>query len=65
MISFIVIYVYICDNDMMFVCYPQGVGPTAQRAAVIAGVLLPTYDLVKHHILHTGIMEDTKELHFL
>ena len=42
----------------------QGVGPTAQRAAVVAGVELPAYDLCKKHIIRFGL-GDTKETHFL
>ncbi|XP_075213374.1 uncoupling protein Bmcp mitochondrial isoform X2 [Lycorma delicatula] len=30
----------------------RGVGPTAQRAAVIAAVELPVYDLCKHHLMN-------------
>jgi solute carrier family 25 (mitochondrial carrier), member 14/30 len=29
----------------------RGVGPTAQRAAIIAGVELPVYDFCKHHLM--------------
>ncbi|KAK7486487.1 hypothetical protein BaRGS_00022288 [Batillaria attramentaria] len=43
----------------------RGVGPTAQRAAVVAGVELPAYDLCKKHILMSGLLGDTKETHFL
>lgn len=43
----------------------QGVGPTAQRAAIVAGVELPAYDLCKKHIVQSGLMGDTKETHFL
>ncbi|XP_067007359.1 mitochondrial uncoupling protein Bmcp isoform X2 [Anabrus simplex] len=31
----------------------RGVGPTAQRAAIIAAVELPVYDLCKHHLMGT------------
>jgi solute carrier family 25 protein 14/30 len=31
----------------------RGVGPTSQRAAIIAGVELPVYDLCKHYLLDT------------
>lgn len=31
----------------------KGVNPTAQRAAVIAGVELPVYDLCKSHLMGT------------
>ncbi|XP_025079621.1 kidney mitochondrial carrier protein 1-like isoform X1 [Pomacea canaliculata] len=43
----------------------RGVGPTAQRAAIVAGVELPAYDLCKKHIVQSGLMGDTKETHFL
>ncbi|KAK7090607.1 kidney mitochondrial carrier protein 1-like [Littorina saxatilis] len=43
----------------------RGVGPTAQRAAVVAGVELPAYDLFKKSIIGTGVLGDTKETHFL
>ena len=37
-------------------CAPlQGVGPTVQRAAVLAGVLLPSYDLCKKTFLGWGL----------
>ncbi|KAH9514639.1 hypothetical protein Btru_023162 [Bulinus truncatus] len=43
----------------------RGVGPTAQRAAIVAGVELPVYDAVKKHIILSGYMGDTKGTHFL
>ncbi|KAK6195386.1 hypothetical protein SNE40_000830 [Patella caerulea] len=43
----------------------RGVGPTAQRAAVVAGVELPAYDICKKHIIKSGYLGDTKETHFL
>ena len=43
----------------------QGVGPTAQRAAVIAGVLLPSYDFFKKLILDSGLLQDNIATHFL
>jgi len=43
---------------------PQGVGPTAQRAAVIAGVLLPSYDYFKKAILDYNLMADNTATHF-
>jgi len=43
----------------------RGVGPTAQRAAVVAGVELPAYDLFKKQIINSGYLGDTKETHFL
>ena len=51
--------------DASGTCVPQGVGPTAQRAAVVAGVELPAYDLCKKHIIRSGFLGDTKETHFL
>ena len=42
----------------------QGVGPTAQRAAVIAGVLLPSYDFFKKLILDSGLLRDNIATHF-
>ena len=44
---------------------PQGVGPTAQRAAVVAGVELPAYDLFKKKIIQSGYLGDCKETHFM
>ncbi|XP_035828679.1 kidney mitochondrial carrier protein 1 isoform X2 [Aplysia californica] len=43
----------------------RGVGPTAQRAAVVAGVELPAYDIFKKYIILSGYLGDTKETHFL
>ncbi|XP_055868352.1 kidney mitochondrial carrier protein 1-like isoform X2 [Biomphalaria glabrata] len=43
----------------------RGVGPTAQRAAIVAGVELPVYDAVKKHIISTGYLGDSKGTHFL
>lgn len=42
----------------------RGVGPTAQRAAVIAGVELPVYDWCKKKILDLKIMGDNPYTHF-
>ncbi|XP_068686633.1 kidney mitochondrial carrier protein 1-like isoform X1 [Montipora foliosa] len=42
----------------------RGVGPTAQRAAVIAGVELAVYDWVKKNILDHKIMDDNPYTHF-
>lgn len=42
----------------------RGVGPTAQRAATVAGVELPAYDLCKKTFINWGIMGDTKANHF-
>nr|XP_006818705.1 PREDICTED: kidney mitochondrial carrier protein 1-like isoform X2 [Saccoglossus kowalevskii] len=43
----------------------RGVSPTAQRAAIIAGVQLPTYDWMKKEILEHQIMGDTVATHFV
>ncbi|KAL3847165.1 hypothetical protein ACJMK2_018091 [Sinanodonta woodiana] len=43
----------------------KGVGPTAQRAAIIVGVELPAYDACKKYFLNTGQLGDTKANHFL
>ena len=45
-------------------CFFQGVAPTAQRAAVVVGVELPAYDVVKRYFINQG-MGDTKANHFL
>lgn len=46
-------------------CNPlQGVGPTVQRAAVLAGVLLPSYDLCKKTFLGWGL-DDRITAHFM
>lgn len=44
--------------------FSQGVGPTAQRAAVIAGVELPVYDWCKKMILDYKLMDDNPYTHF-
>lgn len=44
--------------------FSQGVGPTAQRAAVIAGVELPVYDWCKKMILDYKFMDDNPYTHF-
>ncbi|XP_076657262.1 uncoupling protein Bmcp mitochondrial [Halictus rubicundus] len=41
----------------------KGVGPTAQRAAVIAAVELPIYDYTKHKLI--AFLEDSVTNHFL
>ncbi|XP_077988353.1 kidney mitochondrial carrier protein 1-like isoform X2 [Glandiceps talaboti] len=43
----------------------RGVSPTAQRAAIIAGVQLPTYDWVKTAIIEHQLMGDTISTHFV
>lgn len=49
------------NNNILF--YFQGVGPTAQRAAVIAAVELPVYDLCKQHLM--GTFGDKISNHFI
>lgn len=44
---------------------PQGVIPTAQRAAIVVGVELPVYDITKKHLLRSGVMGDTILTHFM
>ncbi|GAB6019891.1 hypothetical protein CHUAL_001426 [Chamberlinius hualienensis] len=43
----------------------RGVGPTAQRAAVIVGVVLPAYDVIKRHFINSNIMENGIYNHFI
>ncbi|XP_029648341.1 kidney mitochondrial carrier protein 1 isoform X1 [Octopus sinensis] len=43
----------------------RGVVPTAQRAAIVAGVELPVYDITKKHILKSESMEDHAGTHFV
>ncbi|KAK3718275.1 hypothetical protein QZH41_013168 [Actinostola sp. cb2023] len=43
----------------------RGVGPTSQRATVIAGVELPVYDASKKFILDKNLMEDHPGTHFV
>ncbi|CAE1310383.1 SLC25A14_30 [Acanthosepion pharaonis] len=43
----------------------RGVIPTAQRAAVVAGVELPVYDITKKHIIKSDLMGDHAGTHFL
>ncbi|XP_065055702.1 kidney mitochondrial carrier protein 1-like [Rhopilema esculentum] len=42
----------------------RGVGPTAQRASVIAGVELPVYDWSKKKIIDLGLLGDNAWNHF-
>ena len=49
----------------LLLIFIQGVVPTAQRAAVIAGVLLPSYDFFKQTLLDYGVMGDTVTTHFV
>jgi solute carrier family 25 protein 14/30 len=41
----------------------RGVVPTAHRAMVVAGVLLPSYDFFKDSFLQSGYMRDTTSTH--
>lgn len=50
---------------MTGVCAPQGVLPTAQRAAIVVGVELPVYDITKKHLILSGLMGDTIFAHFV
>lgn len=43
----------------------KGVGPTAQRAAVITAVELPIYDICKHRLIQENLLEDTVFNHFV
>nr|XP_009678789.1 PREDICTED: kidney mitochondrial carrier protein 1 isoform X2 [Struthio camelus australis] len=43
----------------------KGVSLTAQRAAIVVGVELPVYDLMKKHIIMSGFMGDTVYTHFV
>ncbi|XP_066266171.1 kidney mitochondrial carrier protein 1-like isoform X2 [Branchiostoma lanceolatum] len=43
----------------------RGVGPTAQRAAVVAGVLLSVYDWSKSKVLESELLEDTVFTHLI
>lgn len=42
----------------------RGVGPTANRAAVVCGVELPAYDITKKHLIRSGYFSDTTSTHF-
>jgi solute carrier family 25 protein 14/30 len=48
---------------MLIILVIQGVGPTAQRAAVIAAVELPVYDFCKHHLM--GVLGNHVSNHFM
>ncbi|XP_035208620.1 kidney mitochondrial carrier protein 1-like [Stegodyphus dumicola] len=43
----------------------RGVCPTAQRAAVCAGVELPVYDITKKNLILSGTMDDSVLNHFV
>ena len=61
---------YICSSEQCGLwascfCFYQGVVPTAQRAAIIAGVELPVYDFSKYWILKSGYLKDGVGTHFM
>ncbi|XP_011406045.2 PREDICTED: kidney mitochondrial carrier protein 1-like [Amphimedon queenslandica] len=43
----------------------RGVGPTSQRAAVVAGVLLPSYDFFKKILIQSGFEGNDVMTHFV
>ncbi|XP_072034643.1 kidney mitochondrial carrier protein 1-like [Amphiura filiformis] len=43
----------------------RGVIPTAQRAAIVAGVELPIYDWCKKKLIESRLMDDTVSTHFI
>ncbi|CAH1781021.1 unnamed protein product [Owenia fusiformis] len=43
----------------------RGVGPTANRAAIVVGVELPAYDITKKHIINHGLLGDNMYTHFI
>ncbi|KAK2172330.1 hypothetical protein NP493_972g00038 [Ridgeia piscesae] len=43
----------------------RGVGPTANRAAVVAGVELPAYDVCKKYLIISGFFKDNMFTHFI
>ena len=43
----------------------QGVGPTANRAAVVCGVELPIYDVCKKYIILSKYLGDNELTHFV
>jgi len=53
------------NKTEMVLMFLQGVVPTAQRAAIVVGVELPAYDMIKKYIVNNGIMGDTKYNHFV
>jgi solute carrier family 25 protein 14/30 len=48
---------------MMIILALQGVGLSAQRAAVIAAVELPVYDFCKHQLM--GVLGNHVSNHFM
>lgn len=51
------------DINFLRIFYFQGVGPTAQRAAVIAAVELPVYDMCKQYLMAS--LGDNISNHFI
>eukprot|EP00050_Salpingoeca_kvevrii_P009122 m.307334 g.307334 ORF g.307334 m.307334 type:complete len:295 (-) comp19872_c0_seq1:105-989(-) len=43
----------------------KGVGPSAQRACLLTGSQLPSYDTFKHYMMDKGYMGEGRPLHFL
>ena len=43
----------------------QGVGPTANRAAIVVGVELPAYDFCKQQLILSGYFTDNAKTHLL
>lgn len=43
----------------------RGVGPTAQRAAVVVGVELPVYDITKKNLILSTSLDDNVYTHFI
>ncbi|XP_076312583.1 kidney mitochondrial carrier protein 1-like [Tachypleus tridentatus] len=43
----------------------KGVGPTAQRAAIVVGVELPVYDITKKNLILSGLLADNVITHFI
>lgn len=52
-------------HDLIELLIIQGVGPTAQRAAVITAVELPIYDVCKHRLIQSQLIGDTVSNHFV
>jgi solute carrier family 25 protein 14/30 len=50
-------------NQLLFL--NQGVGPTSQRAGIIAGVELPVYDFTKRYLIDHAILADSFPNHLV
>ena len=63
------LHVLKCRLKILFITifiFLQGVGPTSQRAGVIAGVELPVYDFSKKQLINeTKLMQDGPYAHFV